>query len=209
MLFVPDSATWSYIISIITTNVQYLSSIKFYAHNDMDMMEIGNGNLTTQEQRTHFAAWTFLKSPILLGTDVSLSPQKSKKRRIYFIHQLSLLSATQIAIITNAELLAFHQDPIYGVPALPFTPSANAPVTSPPEYYSGQSIRGIHVFVINTDDSAATKTFNFANVPNLGQGPYKVHDMWAGKDVSGVFTGNYTVTVPAHDTVAFLIKSTT
>ena len=37
----------------------------------MDMMEIGNGNLTTEEQRTHFAAWVFLKSPILLGTDVS------------------------------------------------------------------------------------------------------------------------------------------
>lgn len=35
------------------------------------MMEIGNGQLTIQEQRTHFAAWAFLKSPILLGTDVS------------------------------------------------------------------------------------------------------------------------------------------
>jgi alpha-galactosidase len=38
----------------------------------MDMMEIGNGDLTTEEQRTHFAAWAFLKSPILLGTDVSI-----------------------------------------------------------------------------------------------------------------------------------------
>jgi alpha-galactosidase len=37
----------------------------------MDMMEIGNGNLTTEEEHTHFAAWAFLKSPILLGTDVS------------------------------------------------------------------------------------------------------------------------------------------
>ena len=35
-----------------------------------DMMEIGNGDLTIQEQRTHFAAWAFLKSPILLGTNV-------------------------------------------------------------------------------------------------------------------------------------------
>lgn len=26
----------------------------------------GNGALTIQEQRTHFAAWAFLKSPILL-----------------------------------------------------------------------------------------------------------------------------------------------
>lgn len=62
---------WNYIKSIITTNTNYLSYIDFYGHNDMDMMEIGNGNLTMQEQRTHFAAWCFLKSPILLGTDVS------------------------------------------------------------------------------------------------------------------------------------------
>ena len=36
----------------------------------MDMMEIGNGNLSIPEQRSHFAVWAFLKSPILLGTDV-------------------------------------------------------------------------------------------------------------------------------------------
>ena len=35
----------------------------------MDMMEIGNGNLTIQEERTHFAVWAFMKSPILLGTE--------------------------------------------------------------------------------------------------------------------------------------------
>jgi alpha-galactosidase len=73
--FDPSSATWSYIASIITTNVNHLASINFYSHNDMDMMEIGNGNLTTEEQRTHFAAWAFLKSPILLGTDVSTIPR--------------------------------------------------------------------------------------------------------------------------------------
>lgn len=33
-------------------------------------LSTGNGDLTLAEQRTHFAAWVFLKSPILLGTDV-------------------------------------------------------------------------------------------------------------------------------------------
>ena len=56
-------------------NVQHLSSIDFWAHNDMDMMEIGNGNLTIPEQRSHFAIWAFMKSPILLGTDVRFSRQ--------------------------------------------------------------------------------------------------------------------------------------
>ena len=45
--------------------------MRMIEHENRDMMEIGNGALTIQEQRTHFAAWVFLKSPILLGTDVS------------------------------------------------------------------------------------------------------------------------------------------
>jgi alpha-galactosidase len=182
------SATWSFISSSIATNAQYLSYVNFYAHNDMDMMEIGNGALTTQEQRTHFAAWIFMKSPILLGTD------------------LSLLTSAQIAIITNKELLAFHQDTTVGTPAMPFTPFSGAPTISPQEYYSGKSSKGTHVFIINTGSSTATKTFNFANVPGLGSGTYKVHDMWAGADL-GSFTTSYSVSVAAHDTVAFLVTS--
>ena len=54
----------------MSQNVGHLSSVNFFAHNDMDMMEIGNGNLTIEEERTHFAVWVFMKSPILLGTDV-------------------------------------------------------------------------------------------------------------------------------------------
>lgn len=182
--------TWSYIMSIISINVQHLSSIDFFSHNDMDMMEIGNGALTIQEQRTHFAAWSFLKSPILLGTD------------------LSKLSSDQLAIIKNKELLAFHQDSVIGTPAAPFTPSSSAPTTNPPEFYAGASSKGIHVFIINTSNTTATKTFNFANVEGLsGRGLFTVHDMWTGKDI-GKFSRSYSTRLDAHDTAAFLVEST-
>ncbi|EMD37848.1 glycoside hydrolase family 27 protein [Gelatoporia subvermispora B] len=184
-----SSASWSYITSILTQNVQYLSYIDFWAHNDMDMMEIGNGDLTIEEQRTHFAAWCFLKSPILLGTD------------------LSLLSTEQIAIITNTELLAFHQDDTIGTPAMPFTPAPSTPTASPPEFYAGPSSAGTHVFVINTSGSSAAMSFDFVNVPGLangGAGSFVVHDMWAGEDV-GTFSESYSTTLSSHDTAAFLL----
>ncbi|KAF8919909.1 glycoside hydrolase superfamily [Mucidula mucida] len=187
-----SSPTWSYIMNIITTNVAHLSAIDFWAHNDMDMMEIGNGALTIEEQRTHFAAWIFLKSPILLGTD------------------LSLLNSTQVGIITNAELLAFHQDATVGTPASPFAAYSRAPTTSPPEYYSGNSSKGTHVFIINTSSSTATKTFTLSSVPGLGtSGSFKMHDMWTGNDLSGSYaaTANFSVSVAAHDNVAYLITS--
>lgn len=66
-----STPSWSYITQIMTKNAQYLDAVTFYAHNDMDMMEIGNGNFTVEEERTHFATWALMKSPILLGTDVS------------------------------------------------------------------------------------------------------------------------------------------
>jgi alpha-galactosidase len=120
---------------------------------------------------------------------------------------MSKLSTAQLAIIKNAELLAFHQDSTVGGPAAPFKATANAPVTSPPEYYAGKSTKGTHVFIINTGSRTAKKTFSFANVPGLGSGKYTLHDMWTGLNVTGTFSGTYSVRVAAHDTAAFLIEA--
>lgn len=77
---------------------------------------------------------------------------------------------------------------------------------SPPEFYAGASSKGVHVFIINTASSTATMSFSFTLVPGLaaGAGSYVVHDMWAGKDL-GTFSGSYSTSVAAHDTVAFLV----
>jgi len=180
-----SSPTWEYIKSIIKKNIRYLSYVDFYAHNDMDMMEVGNGNLTIQEERTHFAAWAFMKSPILLGSD------------------LSTLSSKEVEIITNPELIAFHQDPIVGKPAAPFI-SPMAVTTETPQFYSGKSIKGTHVFVVNTNDTSATFNIHFADVPGLNSTSVRVHDMWTSMDL-GTFWGDYDVTLAAHDTAALLV----
>ncbi|KIJ52351.1 glycoside hydrolase family 27 protein [Sphaerobolus stellatus SS14] len=176
------TATWSFISSAIANNAKYLNYVQFGGHNDMDMMEIGNGNLTIEEQRTHFAAWIFMKSPILLGTT------------------LNLLSSAQLAIVKNSELLAFHQDSTVGAPAMPF----GTATTSPPEFYAGTSSKGTHVFIINTGSSSASKIVTFSQVPGLKAGSFKVHDMWMGTDV-GTFNSSYSVTLASHDTAALLI----
>jgi len=182
-----DSApSWKYIKSIMKTNVEHLDSVDFFAHNDMDMMEIGNGNLTTEEERTHFAVWSFMKSPILLGTD------------------LARLSGEQLEIIKNKELIAFNQDKTVGKPAMPFT-SSTTPPTVPPQFYSGHSSRGTHVFVVNTNDTCSTFHINFTDVPGLGPSPvYNIHDMWTSRNL-GAFAGGYNVTLAAHDTAALLL----
>lgn len=60
--------------------------------NDPDMLEVGNGNLTIDENRAHFSLWSILAAPLMLGNDIrELSPE---------IHQ----------ILTNKEVIAINQD---------------------------------------------------------------------------------------------------
>ena len=73
-----------------------------YFFNDMDMMEIGNAgvgkgqgiwqNLSVTESRTHFALWSLLKSPMLLGCDLTQQVPEV------------------VSMLQNEEATAFNQD---------------------------------------------------------------------------------------------------
>ncbi|TKY52000.1 Alpha-galactosidase protein [Spatholobus suberectus] len=38
--------------------------------NDPDMLEVGNGGMTTEEYRAHFSIWALAKAPLLVGCDI-------------------------------------------------------------------------------------------------------------------------------------------
>jgi alpha-galactosidase len=35
------------------------------------MLEVGNGGMTTDEYQSHFALWSALKAPLLIGCDLT------------------------------------------------------------------------------------------------------------------------------------------
>jgi alpha-galactosidase len=39
-----------------------------WGYNDWDMLEVGNGNLTLEEKRSHFALWATLILTFIIGT---------------------------------------------------------------------------------------------------------------------------------------------
>ena len=41
------------------------------AWNDPDMLEVGNGHLSNEAYKTHFALWCLVKSPLLIGCDMA------------------------------------------------------------------------------------------------------------------------------------------
>ena len=60
--------------------------------NDPDMLEVGNGKMTTDEYRTHMSLWVLLAAPLLAGND------------------LTKMSVVDKGILMNKEAIAIDQD---------------------------------------------------------------------------------------------------
>lgn len=183
---------WARILQILNENSFYLNSVNFWGHSDADMLEVGNGDLTLQETRSHFALWTAMKSPLLIGTD------------------LEKLSQDNVDILSNKYLLAFSQDAVYGAPATPYKWGTNADWTFnasfPAEYWAGDSQNGTLVLMLNTYNDTQTKTASWSEIPGLQpNGTYKVMDAWTGADMGCVQNG-VPVQVEAHDTAVLLVQ---
>jgi alpha-galactosidase len=156
------------------------------------MLEVGNGGLTLAEERTHFALWATMKSPMLMGTD------------------LAKLRPASVEILKNKLLLAFNQDDVVGEPAVPYkwgtNPNWTFNDTAPPEFWSGRSKMGVFTLVVNVKDDVAIKRLDFAEVPELkAGGTYRAIDVWSGKD-EGCFTSNIDLSIGGHDTAVLILK---
>ncbi len=92
------------------------SNIRFAAGpehwNDLDMMEVGNG-MTAAEDKSHFAMWSILASPLILGNDLRVAEDET------------------IKILTNTEVLSVSQDSL-GIQGFRVSNSANLEIWAKP-----------------------------------------------------------------------------
>jgi alpha-galactosidase len=170
-----------------------LDDINFWGRPDADMLEVGNSGLNTAEERTHFAFWAAMKSPLLIGTNLKTASDDAK------------------SILLNKYLLAFNQDKVYGAAAKPYkwgtNPDFTFNATNPAEFWSGESQQGTLVLMMNTLAESRNMTADFGEIPNLdADGKYSILNIWTGEDL-GSFTSSYTVEVASHDTAALLVTS--
>lgn len=84
--------------------ILYNHTVKLYKYagvggwNDPDMLEVGNGKLTFEQNRSHFALWCMMCAPLILGND------------------LRNISDDVLKIVKNPDLIAINQDAL-GIPA--------------------------------------------------------------------------------------------
>jgi alpha-galactosidase len=142
------------------------------------MLEVGNGSLTQDEDKSHLSMWAMLAAPLIAGND------------------LRSMSAAVTTILTNAEVLAVDQDGLGKQGTLVATPQSGLQVWSRP--LSGTNVRA--VALLNRNASAASITVNFTQI-GLSSGAASVRDLWQHTDL-GMFTGSYSAaSVPSHGVV--------
>jgi alpha-galactosidase len=83
---------WGSADGILNSNNNWADYAAPGGFNDPDMLEVGNGGMNEDEEQSHFSLWALMKSPLLIGCD------------------LTKISNSSLAILSNAEVIALNQD---------------------------------------------------------------------------------------------------
>lgn len=86
--------TWESMTTLADLNDKWAAYAGPGGWNDPDMLEVGNGGMTTEEYRSHFSIWALAKAPLVIGCDVRS------------------IDNTTFDILSNKEVIAVNQDPL-------------------------------------------------------------------------------------------------
>ncbi len=150
--------------------------------NDPDILEVGNGGMTTDEYRTHMSLWAILAAPLIAGNDLSKMTPETK------------------SILMNREVIAVDQDPLG-------KQGDRAYATGPLEVWTKPLQGGaVAVGLFNRTSAPADMTLRLADIGWLGSATAR--DLWSHKSI-GVLSHNYTVVVPRHGVVMLRLSKPT
>jgi alpha-galactosidase len=144
--------------------------------NDPDMLEVGNGGMTTDEYRAHFSLWSLLAAPLLAGNDLrDMKPE---------IHD----------ILTNKEVIAVNQDPL-GSEGRRVRKDGGLEVWAKQMQDGSRS-----VVLLNRDTSEKEITVSWEDIGYPGQLSASVRDLWRAKDL-GQYKEKFSARVAPHSVV--------
>ena len=146
--------------------------------NDPDMLEIGNGDMTTAEYRTHRSLWSMLAAPLIAGNNLrNISPEI-------------------LEILTNKEVIAVDQDRL-GQQGRRASKNGDLELWSRP-LAGGQYA----IALFNRGESGPKMTLRPAD---LGLSQFtKIRDLWAHSDIPA--RPDFTAEVPSPGVVMLRIE---
>lgn len=143
----------------------------------------GTPGMTQTEYRTQFSLWCMWSSPLSLSFDLRKP-----------------ISADDLAIMTNRELIALDQDPM-GQQA-EFIGERDGIQVYAKDLENGD----VAIAILNLNASTRSATVRFADIPALDAGKcYKMRDLWAGKNL-GKYKRSFTTDVASHETKVYRLS---
>lgn len=152
---------WNSMTSRADQNDKWASYAGPGGYNDPDMLEVGNGGMTTEEYRAHFSIWALAKAPLLIGCDIRAMDKITSE------------------ILSNKEVIAVNQDKL-GVQGKKVKKEGDLEVWAGP--LSGNRVA---VVLWNRGSSKATITANWSDIGLKLNHSAVVHarDLWEHKTV--------------------------
>lgn len=187
---------WSSILGIYEINVKLADYSGIGGWNDPDMLEVGNGNLTVEENKAHFTLWCMLSAPLILGNDIR-----------EFIDADGNVDYNNkiLQIVTNRELIAVDQDK-KGVQCRRMKTNAITDILVKP-LDKGEAA----ICFFNKSNSEKDMSVSLKEVANLSYvelsdvGAYQYTDLWS-KEID-VTSGAINARVAPHGVRVFRVKS--
>jgi alpha-galactosidase len=165
--------------NIVNVNVPLASYAGPGGFNDPDMMEVGRSGLNDAEQRSHFALWAIMASPLIAGNDIrSASP-------------------ATLAILNNADLIAVNQDAL-ALQAVQVSHDGTRRVLAK-RLDNGD----VAVALFNQGSTSTTVSTTAAALGKTGSS-FTLRDLWTG--ATSTSSGVISATVPAHGTAVYRVS---
>ncbi|UUF14386.1 MULTISPECIES: glycoside hydrolase family 27 protein [Flavobacterium] len=158
--------------------------------NDFDMMEVGN-EMNDTEDKSHFAMWCMLSSPLFTGNDYRK------------------MSKETLAILTNKELIAVNQDKL-GIQGFKHSAEDGLEVWVKPLSDGNWAVtflnRSEATKKINFDwKKNAIKDVDFGYEADFNKTTFKLKNLWTNKD-SGNTKKNFTAELASHDCITLKLS---
>ncbi len=167
--------SWPSVKELLLKQSDYFTTNGQGCFNDMDMLIVGmrgKGNVavagcTDEEYRTHFSAWAFLGSPLMIGCDIRNMDEATK------------------SILLNKEIIAINQDGAYRQPFACGNHWWNNEVKVWAKFLEGGDI-AIGVFNLCDDCVDPFISLDTLGINRSSGKALEIRDLWKGETL-GVF----------------------
>ena len=178
---------WASILGIYEFNVLLYKHSGAGGWNDPDMLEVGNGNLTFEENKSHFTLWCMMAAPLILGNDI---------RKFILDDGTVDTENPAYKILTNKDVISVDQDPL-GIQCRRFRTNGAEDVLVKP-LVNGE----FAVCLFNKASSETEMSFdvneivnkNFVDTPISQE--YLLRDLWNGEEIT--VNSGFSAAVPSH-----------